>query len=166
MNENPRERHVIWQDPMISANAASKQSGLEFLHAMLRGEIPPPPITQLLNFRLIEAERGRAVFSLIPAEYHYNPIGAVHGGVMCTVLDSAMGCAVNSTLEAGWRYTTTELHTHLIRGITYNTGELFCIGTVIHSGRRLATAEGKLVNATGKLYAHGTTSCMVFEPAG
>jgi uncharacterized protein (TIGR00369 family) len=120
----------------------------------------------LMNFVLEEVEEGRAVFVGEPAEYHYNPIGVVHGGLMATLLDSALGCCVHTTLPAGVAYTTLELHVNLIRAVTAKTGKLTAIGEVIHAGRTTATAQARVIDAEGKLYAHGTTTCIIFRPEG
>ena len=105
---------------------------------------------------------GRAVFECTPSEYHYNPIGVVHGGLAATLLDSALGCAVHSTLAAGAGYSTVELHVNLVRPITMQTGRMRCEAEIVHVGRSMATAQGRLTDAAGKLYAHGTTTCMIF----
>ncbi len=159
-----RSRTFTWQDPVIGAQAAQQMSGLQYLRAMLAGELPSPPITALMNMRGIEVEEGRIVFAAEPAEYHYNPIGSVHGGFAATLLDSALGCAVHSTLPAGTGHTTLEIKINYVRQITHQTGEMRCEGKVIHTGGRIATAEGRLTDLTGKLYAHGTTTCMIFRP--
>jgi uncharacterized protein (TIGR00369 family) len=150
---------------MVGANAARFMSGLDYLRAIETGEIPPPPIAQLLGFSLKRVDSGQAVFELEPAEYHYNPIGMVHGGVASTVLDSAMGCAVHSTLPAGTGYSTVELKVNFIRPLSTETGTLHCEASVIHTGGRISTAEGKIVDKDGKLYAHGTTTCIIFRPS-
>ena len=160
-----RQLTVAWNDPMVGANAAKTMSGLEYLRAIERGEIPPPPIAKLLNFKLKQVDTGIAVFELQPAEYHYNPIGTVHGGVASTILDSAMGCAVHSTLPTGTGYTTVELKINFIRPLSTETGKVLCQAKVIHSGGRIATAEGKVVDKNGDLYAHGTTTCIIFRPS-
>jgi uncharacterized protein (TIGR00369 family) len=118
-----------------------------------------------MNFRIAELSEGHAVFVVEPAEYHYNPIGVVHGGVAATLLDSAMGCAVHSTLPAGVGYTTLEIKVNYIRAMSSETGLVRCEANVIHVGDRTATAEGKIVDEKGKLYAHGTTTCIIFRPA-
>lgn len=166
MDQRPRTRTVTWQDPLPGASAARELGGLEYLLAMIDGRFPRPPISELLGFALVEAEPGRAVFAVTPGEHHYNPIGVVHGGLAATLLDSAMGCAVQSTLSRGTGYTTLEIKVNLVRAITMNTGPLRCAATVVHSGSRIATAEGRLVDAAGKLYAHGTTTCMLFKHEG
>ena len=161
---NPRTHTITWEDPRALANAAAGLSGLEFLQKIVAGELPPPPIGLLMNFRIGEVSEGRAVFLVTPEEYHYNPIGVVHGGVAATLLDSAMGCAVHSTLPAGAGYTTLEIKVNYLRPISAETGEVRCEANIIHSGGRTATAEGKIVDQKGKLYAHGTTTCIIFRP--
>jgi len=129
------------------------------------GELPPPPIAALIGMAIVEVSEGRAVFSAEPAEYHYNPLGTVHGGIAATLLDSAMGCAVQSLLPAGTGYTTLEIKVNYLRPITSATGTVTCEGTIIHLGGRIATAEARLTDATGKLYAHGTTTCLLLRPS-
>jgi uncharacterized protein (TIGR00369 family) len=111
-----------------------------------------------------EVSEGRVVFAIEPAEYHYNPLGTVHGGIAATLLDSAMGCAVQSMLPHGAGYTTLELKTNYLRAMTSRTGVVYCEGKIIHMGGRVATAEGRLTDASGKLYAHGTTTCILLRP--
>ena len=164
MTDTQRARTYSWDDPLISAKAARRMSGLELFTAMKRGELPVPPIMQTLEMSVTDFEEGRIVFSFTPREYHYNPIGSVHGGVFCTILDSAMGCAIHTTLAAGVGYTTLELKVNLTRALTTETGTVFCEGKVIHVGGRVATAEARLTDATGKLYAHATTTCLILRP--
>jgi uncharacterized protein (TIGR00369 family) len=162
---NTRTRTITWEDPRALAKAAVGLSGLEYLQKIVAGELPPPPIGALMNFRIGELSEGRAVFVVEPAEYHYNPIGVVHGGLAATLLDSAMGCAVHSTLPAGANYTTLEIKVNYIRPMSAETGVVRCEANIIHVGGRTATAEGKIVDTKGKLYAHGTTTCIIFRPA-
>jgi len=150
-------------DPRQVAEQGLKLSGMEYIQAIFRGELPAPPISELMGFQGVEAEPGRAVFEMVPGPQHYNPIGSVHGGIALTLLDSAMGCAVHTTLDAGVGYTTLEVKTNFVRPITADTGLIRCEGHVIHSGSRVATAEGKLTDAAGKLLAHGTTTCLIFR---
>lgn len=150
-------------DPVALAARGRELSGMDYIQAIFEGELPPPPISTLMGFRGVSAEPGRAVFELEPGLQHYNPIGSVHGGVALTLLDSAMGCAVHTLLEAGVGYTTLEVKTNFVRPITAQTGLIRCEGVVIHSGSRIATAEGKLTDAAGKLLAHGTTTCLIFR---
>ncbi len=159
-----RTRTISWEDPRAAAEAGRNLSGLEYLQKIVTGEIPRPPISALMNFGLAELSEGHAVFTVEPAEYHYNPIGVVHGGLAATLLDSAMGCAVHSTLPAGVGYTTLEIKVNYIRALTTKTGVVRCVAKVIHVGGRTATAEGRVVDAGGKLYAHGTTTCIIFRP--
>src|ERR1700682_3044855 len=137
-------------------------TGLEFLKAMFEGRLPRPPIMSTMAISGGEVDEGRAVFLGEAGEYLYNPIGVVHGGFAMTILDSAMGCAVHTTLGVGERYTTLETKVNFVRPITSDTGPVRCEGVVVHRGGRVATAEGKLIaENTGKLLAHGTTTCLV-----
>jgi uncharacterized protein (TIGR00369 family) len=163
---NGRTRTVTWQDPLISAAAARGMSGIDFLRAMVNGKLPPPPIGVLLGMSVLEVEPGRVVFGIEPDEYHYNPIGVVHGGVASTLCDSAMGCAIQSTLPAGVGYTTLELHVNFVRPLTRDTGPVRCEAEVIHVGGRTATAQARLLDREGKLYSHATTTCIIFRPEG
>jgi uncharacterized protein (TIGR00369 family) len=163
----PRERTVSWEDPVAAATRGVGLAGIEYLRKIAAGEIPPPPIAVLLGFELVEVEEGRAVFAVTPGEFHYNPIGVVHGGLAATLLDSAMGCAVHSTLPAGTGYTTLELKVNFARAITGDTGRIVCEAALIHRGRTVATAEGRVTaEATGKLLAHGTATCLLFSANG
>lgn len=165
---NPnRSRTVTWEDPLPVARAAHAMSGLEFIRALAEGALAMPPVARLLDFRPTEVEEGRVVFEMRVGEHQYNPIGSVHGGVVATLLDSAMGCAVNTTLQQGVGYTTAELKVNFIRPVTFNAGVVRCEGKIIHSGARTATAEGRVTDAAGKLYAHATTTCLIFPiPVG
>jgi uncharacterized protein (TIGR00369 family) len=143
------------------------RTGLQIFQAILAGEIPPPPIAALLDIEPVEAEEGRAVFAVTPAEFHYNPIGLVHGGLAATMIDSATGCAVQSTLEPGVLYTSLEVKVNFARPITRDTGRVLCEGTIVHRGSRVATAEGRvLAESDGRLLAHGTTTCLLFSLNG
>jgi uncharacterized protein (TIGR00369 family) len=124
-------------------------------------EIPHAPIAELLGMELVELGEGRATFALDPAERHYNPLGTVHGGIAATLLDSAMGCAVHTTLSEGDRYTTLELKVNFVRAITEATGRVVASGSVIHRGGRIATAEARLTDEDGRLLAHGTSTCLI-----
>lgn len=138
------------------------RSGLEMLQALLAGEIPPPPMAVTLDFTLLRVEPGFALFQGQPSFSHYNPMGTVHGGWFATMLDSAMGCAVHSTLPAGKAYTTLELKLNLVRAITDAVPLVRAEGRLVHGGRQVVTAEGRLVGPDGKLYAHASTTCLVF----
>jgi len=135
---------------------------LDLIHMMQRGEIAPPPVAALIGFTIAEIAEGRVAMELDPAEFHYNPLASVHGGIVATLLDSVMGCAVHSTLPRGRGYTTLEIKVNYVRAITAATGRVRAEGTTIHVGRQTATAEGRLVDTAGRLYAHATTTCLVF----
>jgi uncharacterized protein (TIGR00369 family) len=164
MTFSQRTRTYSWQDPLATAQASRGLSGLEFLRKIVAGELPPPPIADTLDYRLLEVEEGRAVFGITPAEIHYNPIGMVHGGIPCTLLDSAMGCAVHTTLPAGVGYTTLELKVNIVKAIGKDSGPLRAEARLVHAGRSTAVAEGRLVDAAGRLYALATTTCMILRP--
>jgi uncharacterized protein (TIGR00369 family) len=151
----------------VDLKTATSMPGVEFLRGMMSGTFPAPPIAEVLDFLLVEADVGRAVFEGVPSDRFLNPLGTVHGGWMSTILDSALGCAVHSTLKAGQGFTTVDLAVSFVRAVHQSTGKLRCEAKVIHAGGRIATAEGRLVDANGKLYAHGTTTCLVMTtPAG
>ena len=156
-----RNLSVTWEDPVALAQAGRSLAGIEFLRAIRDGRLPHPPICALLGYRLTEVESGHAVFEIAPAEQHYNPIGVVHGGIAMTLLDSAMGCAVQTRMPAGGGYTTLEAKTNLVRAVTADTGALRALGKVLHIGKRVATAEARLEDREGKLYAHATSTCIV-----
>ena len=158
---NTRTRSFEWHDPMQTATGVHGRTGLQFLQAMIDGEVPLPPIMATLDYALTKVEPGYARFECDPAEFHYNPIGVVHGGLACTLLDSAMGCAVMTMLDEKSAYTTAQLAVHLTRAISVATGHLIAESHVVHKGGRVATAEGKLLDAKGQLYAHSTTTCLI-----
>lgn len=161
-----RERTITWEDPSISAAQVGREPGLAMLEAVRDGRIPPPPIAGTMGFDLDLVEDGRAVFSLEPGEHHYNPIGSVHGGVFATLLDSAAGCAVHSTLPAGVGYTSVDLNVKFLRGMSAGTGRVTCEGRVVHRGRRVVLAEATLTDGAGRLLATATSSCLVIDLAG
>lgn len=142
---------------------AQGKTGMQFFEAMFAGEVPGPLIGATLSFLPVEVSFGRAVFQGRPKLEHYNPIGTVHGGWISTLLDSCVGCAVHSTLPAGKAYTTAELKVNFVRAVTTKVPLVRAIGTVIHVGGRMATAEGRLVGPDGKLYAHASTTCFIFD---
>jgi uncharacterized protein (TIGR00369 family) len=162
-----RSRVITWQDPLVIAARRPDVSGLDHLREIRDGDVPPPPIAILMGMSFVEVGEGCAVFAADPDEYHYNPIGVVHGGLAATLLDSAMGCAVQTTLPAGTGYTTLELKVNYVRPMTRDTGRVVCEARVVHAGSRVATAEGRVfVEETGKLIAHGTTTCIVLSANG
>jgi uncharacterized protein (TIGR00369 family) len=147
---------------VVTPDVLTSYDGLDFLQAMIAGKVPNPPISEVLNFHLAEVSKGRAVFEGTPDPRFYNPIGTVHGGFAMTLLDSALGCAIFTTLLKGEKWTTLEMKTNMVRPIVKDTGTLRAEGRVIHRGRTVATSEGDLKDAAGKLYAHATTTCMIF----
>lgn len=159
-----RSRTYAWTDPAALFAKVRDLSGAELLRGWVDGTLPHPPMADTLAFRLVDAAEGRAVFAGEPAEWMYNPIGVVHGGWAMTLLDSALGVAVHTTLAKGERYTTLETKVNFVRPVLPDGGDVRCEANVVHRGRRIATAEGRLVDANGKLLAHGTTTCLV-EPA-
>jgi uncharacterized protein (TIGR00369 family) len=162
--ERLRTRSFDWQDPAATAAAAAELPGLAVMQAIIDGTLPPPPIARLLDFEVLEVQDGRAVFAMEPAEWMYNPIGSVHGGIAATILDSCMGCAVHTTLEAGVAYTTTDLQVRYLRAMSDATGRVLAEGRVIHRGKRTASAEGRLfVESDERLLAHGTTGCVILR---
>lgn len=164
MKVDRRSRTYTWEDPIALRDAGAGLSGLDYLNQVFARNLPPPPIAATMDFSGAEVEEGRAVFVGQPSEFLYNPIGLVHGGFAMTMLDSAMGCAVHTTLAAGEGYTSVETSVNFVRPITLDTGRVRCEGKVLHRGRNVATAEGRLIaESTGKLLAHGTTTCLVFK---
>ncbi len=154
-----------YQYGVVSPDDLKSYDGLGFLSAIIAGKVPQPPISEILGFHLIEAGNGRAVFGGLPEYRYYNPIGTVHGGYAATLLDSALGCAIFSTLHKGDTWTTLELKLNFVRGMTKDTGPVRAEGRLIHRGRTVAISEGDLNDACGKLYAHATTTCMIFPAA-
>jgi uncharacterized protein (TIGR00369 family) len=138
-------------------------SGLEYMRQLLTGEREPSGMARLMNMRLVEVEEGRAVFAVEPDERHYNGLGIAHGGLAATLLDSALGCAINTVMPAGRIFTTLEMKLNYVRPMRRETGEVRCEAEVLHAGGRVATAEGRILDASGKLYAHGTATCMLFR---
>jgi uncharacterized protein (TIGR00369 family) len=159
-----RERTYTWDDPMETAAAAAEVDGLTFIRMLAAGEVPAPPITHTLDFGVDEVDEGRVVFSFEPQEFHFNPIGSVHGGVYATLLDSSCGCALHTMLPAGARYTSLDLTVKFLRPLTAGSGRARCEGRVVHLGGRTALAEASIVDAQGRLVAHATSSLMIFRP--
>ncbi|HQT64967.1 MAG: aromatic compound degradation protein PaaI [Acidocella sp. 20-57-95] len=158
-----RSRTFTWEDPKASALKGQTMSGLDYLKAMSTGELPPPPIFHLLGIATMIANEGLVTMELPIGEYHYNPIGSVHGGVAATILDSVMGCAVHSLLPVGRAYSTLEIKINYLRPMTEALGTVIAEGRVINAGRKAAFAEGKLVDARGKIYATGSTTCAIWD---
>lgn len=163
--QSTRVRVVEWEDPLADLAQARELSGLEFLGAIITGALRPPPMALLLNFRLVEVREGYAVFEGQPGEEHYNPLGLVHGGYAMTMLDSALGCAVQTILPPGANYATTDVHARLLRAITKDTGTIRCVGQLVSATRTHATSEARLTDAAGTLLATGTTACALRRSA-
>ena len=165
IEEERRVREKFGTPGSATPETIAKYSGMEFLQALMAGQLHYPPIADTLNFSLIHVESGRAIFQGTPLFAHYNPIGSVHGGWFCTLLDSALGCAVQSTLQRGFGYTTLELKVNLIRALTEKTGPVRAEGYIVHSGRQTGIAEARLYDASGKTYASASTTCLIFPIA-
>jgi uncharacterized protein (TIGR00369 family) len=162
--EATRTRTLTWQDPVPTAAVGAQMAGLDYIEAVVAGELPAPPISVTMNFAVIEVSEGRATFEGEPGEEHYNPIGVVHGGYASTLLDSALGCAVHTTLAKGEAYTTQTIEVKFVRPITRDTGTVRAEAEVVHRGKRQAVSEARLVAAeSGKLLATGTSTCMILE---
>jgi uncharacterized protein (TIGR00369 family) len=160
--ENSRSRTLVWQDPVPTASAGAAMTGMEYMTAIVTGRMPPPPIAVTMRLRPVELEEGRVIFEGEPGEEHYNPIGVVHGGYAATLLDSALGCAVHTTLPAGVGYTSLGIEAKYVRPITRDTGRVLCEARVLYRGRKQATSEANLTAAdSGKLLAHGTATSMI-----
>ncbi|MEV6350946.1 PaaI family thioesterase [Actinoplanes sp. NPDC051851] len=158
-----RTRTFSWTDPSEHVKLFVHRSGLDVLRAMAAGEVPPPPIFQLIGGAGMHVEEGSVSITLDPQEFHYNPIGTVHGGVISTLLDTAAACSVQSTLPAGIGYTSMDLNVKFLRPVTVATGPLTCTGSVLQQGRRTALAEARLTDARNRLIAHATSSCLIFD---
>jgi uncharacterized protein (TIGR00369 family) len=159
----PRSRTVTWYDPMIGAGQGLKMAGLDYLRAIRDGELPPPPIAGLLRFEVAEVEEGRVSFTCLPDESAYNPIGVVHGGLVCTLLDSVCGCAVHSTLPLGKGYTSIEIKVRYLKAVRAGSGPLVATGTLVKGGSRVAFSEAVVTDASGAPVATATSTCLVFE---
>jgi uncharacterized protein (TIGR00369 family) len=158
-----RERCFTWSDPQLSAAAGRTMAGLDLMRALRDGSVPPLPVIDLVGISLTEVDEGRVVMCLTPAEYHYNPPGTMHGGILATLLDSVMGCAVHTTLPKGRGYTSLEIKVNYVRAVTNASGELFAGGKIVHGGNRSAVAEARVVDAKGRLCATASTTCLVFD---
>ena len=158
-----RRRAAHAQPGVSRPEQVQGKSGLQIMQAMLAGELPYPHIMETLDYDLVQVDKGKAVFQGVPQLMHYNPLGSVHGGWFATLLDSALGCAVHTMMPPGRAYTTAELGVNLVKAITPKVPRVRAEGRVIHCGRQLATAEARLVGPDGTLYAHATTTCLVFD---
>jgi uncharacterized protein (TIGR00369 family) len=157
-------RQVTWHDPAPALELVRTMSGRDYLTGILDGDIPAPPISELLGMEIIRVDEGEVVFTLPPHESHFNPIGGVHGGILCTVLDTVTGCAAHSTLKAGWRYTSIDINVSYLRGVTMESGLLTFTGRVTKGGRRVIFTSAEGVDAAGNLVATATSSLLVMAP--
>ena len=158
-----RSRTVTWDDPMTTALAGRGAVGLDFLQSMIDGDVPGPPIASLLGMTLASVSPGSATFTLVPDESHFNPIGAVHGGIVCTLLDSALGCALHTTLPAGKGYTSVEIKVSYLKAVRPSSGLLTATGRVVRAGSRVGFTEGEVVDASGEVVATATSTLLVFD---
>jgi len=162
-NSDARQRVVSWHDPAPGAAQIPTMSGMAYIRALLDGSVPPPPIAELMRMMLTDADVGTATFTCEPDGSHYNPIGTVHGGLVCTLLDSAVGCAVQTTLPQGKGYTSVEIKVNYLRPVHAHTGTLTCVGTVTKPGSRVAFAEGSVTDSEGRLLATASSTLLVFD---
>ena len=161
-DDEPAASNMVTGGGVVPAEIVMSQTGLEFLRSMISGKAPQPPMAVTLGFRIVDASEGFAAFEGLPEFRLYNPIGTVHGGFAAALLDSALGCAIFSTLQKGESWTTLELKLNFVRAMSKDTGPVRAEGRIIHRGRTVATSEGTLKDRDGKLYAHATTTCMIF----
>ncbi|MDP6689740.1 MAG: PaaI family thioesterase [Alphaproteobacteria bacterium] len=164
MADIERQRHYSWHDPSAHWSRLGELSGLDYLSAVLRGEVEPPPVAVAMRLALVEVSKGRVVYSGQPGEDFANDVGSVQGGWLAALIDAAIGSAVHSALPAGPRYTTLELKVNYVRAVAVDSGEIRCIAEALHLGRSTATAQARAVDADGKLYAHATTTCLILPP--
>jgi len=158
-----RSKTITWHDPGPSTAKGLSMAGLDYLQAMADGRLPQPPISGLMDFAITEAENGRVVFTCRPDESAYNPIGAIHGGLICTLLDSVTGCAVHSTLPAGKGYTTIEIKVNYLKAVRLTSGLLTATGTLVKAGSRVGFSEGVVTDASGAVVATATSTLLVFD---
>jgi len=159
-----RSRTITWEDPHPAAADTSGMSGLDYMRAIQSGSVPRPPIAATLDFDLDKVDEGAAIFSCLPGEHHYNVIGMVHGGLVSSLIDSASGCAVHTTLPVGMVYSTVNLSVDMLRPVTSTTGRLLVEGAVVHRGSRIAIATAEVRGeADGKVYARGQSTCLIFS---
>jgi uncharacterized protein (TIGR00369 family) len=159
----PRSRTVTWHDPAPSTSKGLTMAGIDYLQAIIDGDLSPAPISGLLQFDVVSAEPGRVVFTCQPDESAYNPIGAIHGGLVCTLLDSVTGCAVHSTLPQGKGYTSIEIKVNYLKAVRLSSGQLTATGTVVKSGSRVGFAEGVVTDASGAVVATATSTLLIFD---
>jgi uncharacterized protein (TIGR00369 family) len=163
--EKPRRHVVVWEDVGIIAREGRTMSGLDCIRALVSGKLPLPPVASLVGLHLTDVSEGHVAGTLEPAEYQYNPLGTVHGGILTTLMDSVMSCAVHTLLPAGVGYSTVEVKANFVRPVRVDTGTMHCEGSVVHAGSRIATAECRVTDSAGTLYAHGVNTCLILRPS-
>lgn len=161
--DTKRTRTYSWGDPLEGVEKAKALTGFEYIRQMFEGEIAPPPILETAGITMLSVEEGNVKFLIEPQEFQYNPIGSVHGGIITTILDSAIGCSLHTTLPKSMAYTTLEIKVNFIKKITHNTAPLHTETTIIHRGRSTALLETKLVDSGQSVYAHASSTCMIFN---
>ena len=161
-----QSRLIAWRDPISTQATAASMSGLAYWRAVADGDLPQPPIGELLQMRVVEVANGRVTFSCTPDASMYNTLGMVHGGAVCTLLDTVTGCAVHTTLPEGVGYTSVEIKVNYLRGVTMSSGPLTAVGTVVKAGSRIGFTEGKVTDVSGALVATATSTLLVFDLAG
>lgn len=163
-SQTSRSRSVTWEDPAPVLRKAAHMAGIDVMRAIAGGELPPPPIASLMNFAVTDVQAGRVTFLCTPGEEHYNPLGTIHGGLVCTLLDTVAGCAAHTTLDAGVGYTSIEIKVSYLRPVTLSSGTLSAVGTVTKNGRRVIFAEGTVLDAAGHPVASASSSLLVIHP--
>jgi uncharacterized protein (TIGR00369 family) len=158
-----RSRTVTWHEPGPTTAKGLTMAGIDYMRAVADGDLPQPPMAGLMQFELVEVDPGRAVFTCVPGESAYNPIGAIHGGLICTLLDSVTGCAVHTTLPQGKGYTSVEIKVNYLKAVRLNSGLLTAIGTVVKGGSRVGFAEGVVTDASGAVVATATSTLLIFD---
>jgi uncharacterized protein (TIGR00369 family) len=161
-----QSRVVTWRDPTATLAASASMSGLAYWRAIIDGQLPPPPIAELFHMSVVEAEDGRVTFTCTPDASMYNPLGIVHGGAVCTLLDTATGCALHTTLPAGVSYTSVEIKVNYLKAVTADSGTLTAVGSVVKAGSRIGFAEASVTDAAGKLVATATSTLLIFDVRG
>lgn len=164
--DTTQSRLVTWQDPFPTLTASRSMSGLAYWRAVVDGQLPPPPISRLFQMGIVEAQDGRVTFTCTPDASMYNPLGIVHGGAVCTLLDTATGCALHTTLPAGVTYTSVEIKVNYLKAVTVDSGTLTAVGTVVKAGSRIGFAEANVTDAAGKLVATATSTLLIFDARG
>ena len=159
----PQSRSISWRDPMATRAAAASMPGLAYWRAVADGQLPPPPIGELFGMRVRDVGPGRITFTCTPDGSMYNPLGTVHGGTVCTLLDTAVGCALHTTLPEGVGYTSVEIKVSYLKQVTSASGELTAVGTVVKAGSRIGFTEGSVTDSSGALVATATSTLLIFE---